>query len=474
MNILWICTDQQRLDSLGCFGNRVIDTPNLDALSREGTKFNNCYSQSPVCSPSRGAFLTGRYPRTCGMRQNGASIREGEVLVTKMLADSGYVCGLAGKLHLNPCAPSVTKGSEKRIDDGYSVFHWSHDTGDVWQLNDYHLWLRQKGVKYQKYPYKDYKYIEEGMPIEHHQTTYCTEKAENFIRANEKFNNNWLFSVNYFDPHDPCDPPKELFEKYLKRLEQIPKPNYIEGELKNKPYYQRAEHEGKGGTHRSYEQMTEADHLRMRAAYYAMVELIDISVGRLIAALKETGQYDNTAIIFMSDHGEMMGDHGIYMKGPYLYEPAVHVPLIIRIPAAQKGIESNGLVELLDLPQTILDIAGLPHHAGMMGKSLYGICTGESDPSVHKDVVYSEYYNAMPWPGGPRPMCTMIFDGRYKLIATHSTNELELYDLKEQPCENYNLADNPSYEKVRTDMLLKMCNKMAFTCDPLSVRVSSW
>ena len=132
-NILWICTDQQRFDTLGCYGNPYVQTPNLDKLAQQGVYyFNHAYSQSPVCTPSRASFLTGRYPRTTRCRQNGQAIPPDEVLVTKILQDAGYVCGLAGKLHLAPCNPRVCKGTEQRIDDGYDQFFWSHDPADAW------------------------------------------------------------------------------------------------------------------------------------------------------------------------------------------------------------------------------------------------------------------------------------------------------------------------------------------------------
>ena len=135
-NILWICSDQQRWDTLGCYGNTFVHTPNLDRLAKNGAFFEYAFSQSPVCTPSRGSFLTGRYPRTCRARQNGADIPAEEVLVTKMLADAGYTCGLSGKLHLSTCNPSWCTTMERRIDDGYTVFHWSHDTAGHWGTNN--------------------------------------------------------------------------------------------------------------------------------------------------------------------------------------------------------------------------------------------------------------------------------------------------------------------------------------------------
>ena len=146
-NVLWICTDQQRHDTLGCQGNDFVRTPHLDRLAAGGMRFTRAFSQSPVCTPSRASFLTGRYPRTTRCRQNGQSIPEDEVLVTRLLADAGYTCGLAGKLHLSPCHPEVTHGSERRIADGYDEFHWSHHPSpDDWPTNEYFHWLRERGT----------------------------------------------------------------------------------------------------------------------------------------------------------------------------------------------------------------------------------------------------------------------------------------------------------------------------------------
>ena len=115
MNILWICTDQQRMDTLGCYGNTLVHTPNLDRLSSLGVRFTNTYSQCPVCAPSRGSFLTGRYPRTCGVRQNGQDIDDRAVLLPRLLKEHGYFCGLSGKLHLSSCHDSVCKTMDGHI-----------------------------------------------------------------------------------------------------------------------------------------------------------------------------------------------------------------------------------------------------------------------------------------------------------------------------------------------------------------------
>jgi len=382
-NILWICSDQQRFDTLGCYGNPWVATPNLDRLAAEGTQFDPAFSQSPVCTPSRAAFLTGRYPRTCRGRQNGADIPDDEVLVTKMLADAGYVCGLSGKLHLRAANPELLgeNGMESRIDDGYSAFHWSHHSGGMGKAqNEYHDWLTDKGLKWHAEPCELSKHITYAMTGETSQTAWCAEKANDFMEERAKDGKPWLFSVNMFDPHHAFDAPREYVERYLDRLDEIPLPSHVESELADKPIWQQYDAErGSYGkvNHFKWSDMSERDHRLTRASYWAMCDLIDEYVGRMVETLERTGQRENTVIIYTSDHGEMLGDHGIYMKGPYFYDCAVRVPLILSWPGQIRSQRSGALVELLDLAQTVLDAVGLPHHAGMQGKSLWPLLTGQ-------------------------------------------------------------------------------------------------
>ena len=258
-------------------------------------------------------------------------------------------------------------------------------------------------------------------------------------------------------------------------------PNYVEGELENKPCFQKLDHKGAYNNHDSnnetysYDKMSEYEHKLVKASYYAMIELIDTQVGRLIDCLEANGQLDNTLIIFMSDHGEMLGDHGIYLKGPYFYEGAVKVPLIMSYPEKiKKGIRSKALVELMDIAPTLAEFAGMPAQKQMQGKSLLGLLTGRSSLDEHKTSVYSEYYNSMPWHKNPTAFCTMVCDGRYKLVAVHGQNEGELYDLKQDSNETTNRWYDPNYATIKMEMLIKLNDKMAFTVDPMGERLSEW
>lgn len=476
-NILWVCTDQQRWDTLGAYGNPYVNTPVADRLAENGVLFENAFCQAPICTPSRASFLTGRYPRTTRCRQNGQDIPDTEKLVTRLLKDGGYVCGLSGKLHLSTCNPEIIKGTERRIDDGYDDFHWSHHPPPDWPTNEYTQWLREQGVTYSTPSYNGSKYVEAGMPEGHHQTTWCADKAITFIQENATHGTPWCYTVNIFDPHHPFNPPVEYLERYLDKLDDIPLPNYQPGELANKPGYQQNDH------HNAYnnkgwfdnDAMSDDDHRLVTAAYWAMCDLIDVQLGRMIAAVEETGQIDNTIIIFMSDHGEMLGDHGIYLKGPYFYEGAVHVPLIVSMPGSiQSGLRSTTLVELTDIAPTLLEAAGLDIYPGMQGRSFWSLLTGTADAALHRDSVYSEYYNAMPWHKTPSAQATMVRTDRYKLVSVHSLGQGELYDLEKDPSETHNQWDNPDYANIKLEMLQLLCDRMAWTVDPLPLRQADW
>ena len=473
-NILWICTDQQRFDTLGCYGNPFVRTPNVDRLATEGVLFETAYCQSPICTPSRASFLTGRYPRTTRTRQNGQSIPEDEVLVTRLLANGGYHCGLSGKLHLSTCDPLRNTDVERRIDDGYGEFHWSHHPNPDWPGNEYGQWLQQRGQRYETPELPDSRHVLRGMPAEHHQTTWCAAKAIEFMTRQAGSAQPWLFSVNIFDPHFPFDPPPEHLERYLDRLREIPLPVYREDESDHKPVFQRRELRDRYhycGPH-EFEAMSDDDHRLVKAACWAMCDLIDEQVGRMLRALDETGQRDDTIAIFMSDHGEMLGDHGIYLKGPYFYDAAVKVPLIISWPGRfPSGRRSRAMVELMDIAPMLLDAAGLPRYEGMQAKSLWSLLSEpDADLDEHHESVYCEYQNGQPVEIEPSPFATMLRTHRHKIVVAHGFDTGELYDLEADPTETHNLWDAPEHASVRMELLKKLCDRMAFTVDPLPVR----
>jgi len=482
-NILWLCTDSQRWDTLGCYGNRFVRTPAADRLAAEGVRFDHCYAQNPLCQPSRGAFLTGRYPVANRLRMNGQDMpeSEGPRLVTHRLAAEGYRCGLSGKLHLRACDARLKMGGpewwrekrplneylvrEERLDDGYDDFNWDHAPNPDNPHSDYRAWVRGQGREIQYPPREDCAWVQHGMPDELHQTRWCADHAIRFIRQNQ--GRPWLFSFNCFAPHYNFNPSGEFLAPYLDRLEEIPLPNYVEGELATKPASQTAFAQRKRW---NADDMTARDHRMIRAAYWAMCDQVDFHVGRILDALEASGQRENTIVIFTSDHGEMLGDHNLYLKGPLLYDPAIRVPLIVSWPGViPAGVESGALVELSDLAPTIMEATTGQIPAAMQTQSLWPLITGAAPADHFREDVYCEYYNSNP--DQPPQYITMVRDHDHKLAVHHLLDTGELYDLRRDPGENHNRWADPAYAETKSRLLARLAGRMAMTCDPLPPRV---
>lgn len=496
-NILWFCTDQQRYDTIHALGNPHINTPNLDKLVEEGVAFTRAFCQSPICTPSRASFLTGRYPGNVRGCMNGnEEWGEGAPLVTALLAESGYDCGLSGKFHL---AGAHGREEPRPQNDGYRVFHWSHDPQDRYPSGHaYADWLAAQG-----YSLRDLREDPASIPPDLHQTTWCTDRAIEFL-SEKRRKGPWLMSVNVFDPHSPFDPPQEYRERY--NPSKMPDPLFRQSDLTTQP-------EIPGDFQNKSRPPQEFNAREVVAAYYAMIELIDENVGRLLAALEETGQRENTVIIFTSDHGEMLGDHGLLLKGCRFYEGLVRVPLIISWPGhlplkeepqaeeipeeeeseiergvdncepegkpeseleestpAPAGFVSNALVELVDIAPTLLELAGLPVPPRMQGRSLLPILRGELPPNHHRDFVRCEFYQALnpDVPGREQyegSYATMYRDSRHKIVVYHGHQQGELYDLENDPGEFENLWNNPAHADLRFDLMRRNFDALAFAVD---------
>ncbi len=456
-NILWICTDQQRWDTIRSLGNPHIRTPNIDRLAAQGVAFTHTYCQSPICTPSRASFLTGRYASSIRASMNGNEYwAEAAPLVTKLLKDVGYDCGLAGKFHL---AGAAYRLEPRPRDDGYRVFHWSHDPNDRWPTGHaYADWVRGQG-----YDLNELHQSPDGIPAELHQTTWCADRAIEFMQ--EAHNGPWLMSVNIFDPHAPFNPPKAYLDRYDPAT--LPGPYFQESDLAAQAKLAGVDFQNPA------RRPEEFNAKEIQARYYAMIELIDDNVGRMLDALEETGQAENTVVIFMSDHGETLGDHGLLLKGNRFYEGLVRVPLIISWPGHfQAGLVSEGLVELTDLAPTLLALGGAEAPDNLVGKSLLPILQGEAEPHTHREQVRCEYYRALNPEGPGRDdgsfhihFGTMLRRGQYKLCVYHGHPHGELFDLEADPHEFNNLWDDPAYAALKMDLLKASFDALVHSID---------
>ncbi len=476
-NILWICTDQQRYDTIGALGNASVSTPNIDSLVHDGVAFTRAYCQSPICTPSRGSFLTGMYPSRVHVMGNGNEyFPDDPPLVTKLLRQAGYDCGLIGKLHLS----SAFQRMESRVDDGYGYWQYSHAPRDDWpEGHDYADWVKAKG-----YSLKELTMDLEGVPSELHQTTWCAEMTIEFIR--EHAQTPWLASVNIYDPHPPFNPPtdyRELFDP-----DDMPGPLFRESDIEQQRKLADVDFQSEvrspdeldiknpiipqtpGAESEAHATPGHRDAKTLQAAYYAMIKLIDDQVGRMLQALDETGQRENTVIIFMSDHGEMLGDHGLIQKGCRFYDGLVRVPMIWSWPGHfQSGIQQSALTELTDIAPTLLELAGADVPNNMQGRTLLPMLTGASDGTSHRDWVRCEYYNALQAPDST--YATMVRDERYKLIVYHGHNLGELYDMQADPGEFSNLWDDPKYIERKLDLMQQSFDQSMLAMDPGPKRI---
>ena len=461
-NILWICTDQQRWDTIAALGHPGVVTPTLDGLVAGGVAFERCYVQAPICTPSRGSFLTGLYPSACRIARNGVpDVPAGTKLVTKMLADAGYRCGLVGKLHLS----AAYYGVEARCDDGYEVFHYSHAPRDEWpEGHDYADWVKARGFSLHELT-KDPK----GVPPELHQAAWAAERSIDFIDSADP--RPWLLSINLYDPHPPFNPPESYREQFDPAT--MPDPLFRPSDLAQQEKLAPVGFQSRG---RDPEQLDiqhpvlvkagrqalgldddapspgARDARSLRAAYFAMIRQIDDRVGRILDALEASGQLARTVVLFTSDHGEMMGDHGLIQKGCRFYEGLVCVPMIWSLPGRfLAGARSDALVMALDIAPTLLELAGLEVPAAMQGRSLLPLLEGRAPLDHHHDVVRCEYLESLAKPVDSR--ATMYRDQRYKLCLYHTQNLGELYDLQEDPGEFTDLWDSPAHQAIKAELI---------------------
>ena len=468
-NILWYCTDQQRFDTIAALGNRHIRTPNIDRLVAQSATFTHAYCQSPICTPSRASFLTGMYPSAVGVNGNGFRTfprHYEDRLISKALHDAGYDCGLIGKLHL----ASAFLRREERVNDGYDTFQYSHDhKGGNERGNEYVEWIKGQGIDHNTVleprgiaSLDDYRNSQENpgfggfieptaendnVPPNLHQTHWCTEKAIEFIQRNREPDKPWLLSINPFDPHPPFDAPWDYYRRY--DPESLPGAHFSAEDLAHQHRLAAAGIDFQ--TEARHPQ--ELEHKHIQASYYAMIEFLDEEFGRLLDYLDETGQRENTIIIFMSDHGEMLGDHGLVLKGCRFYEGLVRVPLMISWPGRIKPQVSDELIELVDIVPTLYDLLDMNVPEYVQGRSAASRLCGEERSAPHREFVRTEHYAATNYPDETH--ATMYRDRRWKLVVYHQKDICELYDLEADPWEHRDLSEDPAYADVKWDLLRK-------------------
>jgi arylsulfatase A-like enzyme len=485
-NILLITSDQQHYSTLGVT-NPLIKTPNLDRLAREGTRFNRAYCPNPTCSPTRASLITGVYPSVHGCWAIGVKTPEDVPTIGDILQQSNYYTALIGKAHFQPLASAP--GSESiecqpllRDLDFWRDFHgpwygFSHVETARMHTNESHagqhyaLWCEEKGLTNWRDYFEDWppsaerKYkdvytngvINWDLPEEYHPTHWVGERTCANIETAVDDEKPFFLWASFFDPHPPYVVPEPWFSMY--DMEDMPISHYTPGEFddmppqfaktrEQQPDFSQYDEPGGKALHGFHSHLHDEVVLRRSmAAYYGMVSLMDAEIGRILDKLDELGIADNTLVVFTSDHGHFLGQHGLIAKGAFHYEDLLRVPLLARYPEQlPAGAVSDGLQSIIDLPATFLSAAGVEVPGFMQSQDQLAVWSGRQ-PS-RKWVMVENRHNPT-----SVDLRTLITD-RHKITVYRDADYGELFDLHEDPQELHNRWDDPAYNAIKASLLL--------------------
>lgn len=496
-NILIVTTDQQRADSLSCYGSDFTSTPHIDRLASEGVRFDRAYCPNPVCTPSRVSLFTGKAVSRHGAWNVGVHAREDERMLSHLLAAEGYQTHYIGKAHFQSFGSADPPSQERtgRWANGYEGWngpYYGFETVELalghatygisghygeWvrrhaQPDDLDRWRRAKNLHDIGFGGNAFDW---EMPLEFHNSVWTANRAEAFLKERDA-SRPFFLAVGFQDPHHPHAVPVEQTDRVDPA--DVPPPDYTEGELEDKPPHFLAAREGRlekskargrfsvagQGAGCDYRRVTEQDARLGRAYYYSMVKLIDAQFGRIVNALDEMKLANDTLILFTSDHGELLGDHGLWMKGPFHYEPLARVPFIVRWPARVPGGRSCGdLVNLIDAAPTCLSALDMAPPSDMDGIDLLPTLAGE-DEGEDEHQRSSTIIEMTDDPNALR-LKTLITQNR-KLTRYAGQTYGELYDLENDPREKINRWNDPNYADEKAALL----NELMDAYEPLERR----
>ena len=469
-NILLLMSDQQRWDTLGCYGCDAIPTPALDGLAADGVVFERCYVNVPMCTPSRACMLTGRLPAGHGVYRIHDTLPADQVLLPEHLAGLGYETALVGKLHVSGRGVEC---AERHPHDGFERYEWSIDPQVHLDspFNAHVAWLREHHPEFLR---RLQAGSQDHHPAAAHFSTWAAERAIAFLNERDA-DRPFFLNVSLFDPHGPYfDYPPEAGELVdQSRMAPVrpltaahrPVPG---GVARERELF----HAGQGRSRVP----AQRDLAALRHGYLASIAFLDRQVGRIFAELERLDLMRDTLVLFVSDHGDMIGDLELIAKGAFFYDPCTRVPLILRLPGAERaGTRVHDLVQPHDLAATLLRAAGMPgaEVAGLMPQSqdLAALVRGSGDPPPARDHAITLYRNsgmgyrasemgpAQYW--DPPIYASMFHDGRYKLTlyqdpAAQSDPEGELYDMEQDPEETSNLWSDPRHAARRDHLIHRL------------------
>ncbi len=476
MNVIFFITDQQRADHLGCAGNAILKTPNIDKLASEGTRFSNAYVANPTCMPNRASIMTGQYPNTC-VRSFGINLPLHIPTFSGTLRELGYATKCVGKLHLSYWhrklqdeiqSPEYLTGwmnpatHAQMVEDFPSPYYGFDSVDLVVGHGDscsghYEDWVAEQApemlqtIKALGPKILTELYRKSPVPEELYSTSYLTHRSVNFL---EKYANGehdkepFLLKVSYPDPHHPCTPPGKYADMYSPEDMELPASFGDVEAVRNHPYLG-TRIDTRGLRNMMFRTSHEEEVRNFISHTYGMITMIDDSVGQILSTLKRLGLKDDTIIVYTSDHGDMMGDHGMILKGWIPYQGILRVPMIFKVPGMTTGSVSDSLISSVDIAPTILNLCNVEKEKQSSEMQGIDVTSILKDPEVElRDCCLIEVDEDDRDVAKIRPNSAAagrlkyLMTGRYSLVVYDGFPGYgDLFDLQEDPDELNNLWD---------------------------------
>jgi choline-sulfatase len=419
-NILHLFADQFRADCIGALGHSVVRTPNLDRLCAEGIAFTNAFSPSPVCVPARACMVYGRYPAQTGCYNNAYSavLNESESFMQSLTA-SGYRTHGIGKCHFTPDLYALR---------GFQTRETSEEIFPDPCKDDYAVWLHREGYNHITEIHGvrgEMYYIPQiaQMPASHHPTQWVGDRASAFVRE-QHGDAPWYLFASFIHPHPPFAPPVPWHKLY--RALDMPLPQLPVGYEALQTFINRFQNR-----YKYRDRGLDLNLIRcLRAAYYACISFIDFQIGRILDALKKTGQFDNTLIVFSSDHGELLGDYVCFGKRS-MHDASVRIPMIARYPLwFEKGARCDHPVSLIDLAPTFLQAGEVVQPSSLPGLSLREV----PDALNPREFVFSQFETE-------KKALYMAVSNHWKYVYSAPDQREFVFDRWNDPGETREIAD---------------------------------
>jgi len=477
-NVLWIMCDQLRYDCVGANGNKIIKTPNMDRLAAASANFSSAFVQSPVCVPSRVSYFTGRYPHSHRNRVNYTPLSSTEVLLPARLKAAAYCTALVGKTHIYYHYPPTPEEARRTGFDLVDL-HDSAPFTDEW--SDYAKWRKERD------PLRDLHYRRQARSVPEIRATLPPDSNPYRAAIDEKYTDTtwaglrtrerlkelagsprpFFLFCSFWKPHDPYDVPVPFDSMYNDVEIPLPKAETLESIQRLPLPVQKLLLRGKNPAYRIDRQMLQWAY----RSYYGTVTHLDREIGLILDTLQQLGLSENTIVVFNSDHGDQLMEHGEFGKNCF-FESSIHVPMMLRFPGRIRPGRYDALVESVDVLPTLFELAGLPQPNDCQGQSLVALCDGLGRTCPTREAVFGENVIPEVITGGNldftfekgtgvkgvlHPDAKMVRTRRWK-YNYYINGCAELYDLQNDPLEEHNLAADPDHKPVVDDLKQRLLN----------------